>query len=137
MECRWRSLAECDEKSAADKESTACIPATLTSDNVHFTLRIVACTPMIRSIKHRGLKRLYERGDRSGIPPDLADAVEDILGRLDESEIPQAMDRPGYRLHPLKGDLKGFWSVTVRANWRIIFRFEGADAFDVELTDYH
>lgn len=44
---------------------------------------------------------------------------------------------PGYRLHPLKGRLKGFWSITVRANWRIIFRFEGADAFDVELTDYH
>jgi len=44
---------------------------------------------------------------------------------------------PVYRLHPLKGDLKGFWSVTVRANWRIIFRFEGTDAFDVELIDYH
>jgi plasmid maintenance system killer protein len=50
---------------------------------------------------------------------------------------PQAMSLPGYRLHPLKGWLKGFWSVRVRANWRIIFRFEGADAFDVELTDYH
>ena len=49
----------------------------------------------------------------------------------------QAMNLPGYRLHPLKGGLKGFWSVTVRANWRITFRFEGADAFDVELTDYH
>ena len=50
---------------------------------------------------------------------------------------PQALDLPGYRLHPLKGDLKGFWSVTVRANWRIVFRFEGTDAFDVELIDYH
>jgi plasmid maintenance system killer protein len=49
----------------------------------------------------------------------------------------QALDLPRYRLHPLKGDLKGFWSVTVRANWRIVFRFEGEDAFDVELTDYH
>jgi proteic killer suppression protein len=47
------------------------------------------------------------------------------------------MNLPGYRLHPLKGDLKGFWSVTVRANWRIVFRFQGPDAFDVELTDYH
>jgi proteic killer suppression protein len=47
------------------------------------------------------------------------------------------MSLPGYRLHPLKGDLKGFWSVTVRANWRIIFRFEENDAFDVELIDYH
>ena len=47
------------------------------------------------------------------------------------------MNLPGYRLHPLKGSLKGFWAVTVRANWRIAFRFEGTDAFDVELTDYH
>jgi proteic killer suppression protein len=50
---------------------------------------------------------------------------------------PHDLGLPGYRLHPLKGGLKGFWSVSVRANWRIIFRFEGADAFDVELIDYH
>jgi toxin HigB-1 len=92
---------------------------------------------MIRSFKHRGIKRLYERGDRSKIRADLVDTVEDILARLDEAETPQAMNLPGYRLHALKGELKGFWSVTVRANWRIVFRFEGPDAFDVELTDYH
>jgi proteic killer suppression protein len=92
---------------------------------------------MIRSFKHRGLKRLYERDDRSGIRPDLLEAVEDILGRLDQAATPQALNLPGYRLHPLKGDLRGFWSVTVRANWRIIFRFEEEDAFDVELIDYH
>jgi len=92
---------------------------------------------MIRSFKHRGLKRLHERGDPSGIRPDLREAVEDILGRLDQATTPQALNLPGYRLHPLKGDLRGFWSVTVRANWRIVFRFEGEDAFDVELIDYH
>jgi len=92
---------------------------------------------MIRSFKHRGLKRLYERDDRSGIRPDLIETVEDILARLDRAETAEAMDLPGYRLHSLKGDLKGFWSVTVRANWRIVFHFEGTDAFDVELTDYH
>jgi proteic killer suppression protein len=92
---------------------------------------------MIRSFKHRGLKRLYERGDRSGIRPDPLDIVQDILARLDEAYTPKAMNVPGYRLHPLKGDLKGFWSVTVRANWRIIFRFEDTDALDVELIDYH
>jgi len=92
---------------------------------------------VIRSFKHRGLKRLYERGDRSGIRPDLLDMVEDILARLDEADTPQAMNLPGYRLHPLKGDLKGYWSITVRANWRVIFHFQGADAFDVALTDYH
>ena len=56
---------------------------------------------------------------------------------LDAATTPQALAIPRYRLQPLKGDLKGFWSVTVRANWRIIFRFEGEDAFDVELIDYH
>jgi len=92
---------------------------------------------MIRSFKHRGLRLLYENEDARGIRPDLRDKVEDILGRLDVATSPEAMDLPGYRLHSLKGDLSGFWSVTVRANWRIIFRFEGGDAFDVELIDYH
>lgn len=92
---------------------------------------------MIRSFKHRGLKRLLERDDRSGIRPDLLEDVEDILARLDQATTPRALNLPGYRLHPLKGGLRGFWSVTVRANWRIIFRFEGEDAFDIELIDYH
>ncbi|MGA3166749.1 MAG: type II toxin-antitoxin system RelE/ParE family toxin [Terriglobia bacterium] len=92
---------------------------------------------MIRSFKHRGLKRLYERDDRSGIRPDVLDTVEDILARLDEADAPQALNLPGYRLHSLKGDWNGFWSVTVRANWRVILCFQGADAFDVELIDHH
>jgi len=92
---------------------------------------------MIRSFKHRGLKPLFERDDRSGIRPDLVPDVEDILGRLNQATAPEALSLPGYRLHPLKGDLHGFWSVTVGANWRIIFRFQGEDAFDVELIDYH
>jgi proteic killer suppression protein len=92
---------------------------------------------VIRSLRHRGLKRLFERDDRSGLRPDLVDTVQEILTVLDDADTPQEMNLPGYRLHPLKGDLKGFWSVTVRANWRIIFRFEGTDAFDVELVDYH
>ena len=92
---------------------------------------------MIRSFKHRGLKRLYERGDRSGIRPDLAHTIAEILTVLNAATSPQALNLPGYRLHPLKGDMQGLWSVTVRANWRIIFRFEGTDAFDVELIDYH
>ena len=92
---------------------------------------------MIKSFKHRGLRRLYEDDDHRGIRPDLIEAVEDILGRLDRAETPHAMDLPGYRLHKLKGNLSGFWSVTVRANWRIVFRFEDANAVDVELIDYH
>jgi proteic killer suppression protein len=92
---------------------------------------------MVRSFKHRGLKRLFEQDDRSGIRPDLVDTVQEILTVLDDAATPQNLNLPGYRLHPLKGALKGFWSVTVRANWRIIFRFEETDAFDVELIDYH
>lgn len=92
---------------------------------------------MIKSFKHRGLKRLYERQDRSGIRTDLLDVVERILTVLDTATTPQALDIPRYRLHPLKGSLKGFWSVTIRANWRIIFRFADGDAYDVELIDYH
>ena len=92
---------------------------------------------MIRSFKHRGLKRLYERGDRSGIRTDLLETVERILTVLDSASSAQALNLPRYRLHPLKGGLRGFWAVTVRANWRIVFRFEGDDVFDVELIDYH
>jgi proteic killer suppression protein len=92
---------------------------------------------MIKTFRHRGLRRLYERGDRSGIRPDLLDIVEDMLARLDQADMPHSMNLPGYRLHPLKGDMKGLWSVTVRSNWRIVFRMEKNDVFDVELIDYH
>lgn len=92
---------------------------------------------MITSFKHRGLKRLYESDDRRGIRPDLADAVQEILTVLDDAVTPQEMNLPVYRLHALKGDLKGFWSVTGRANWRIIFRFQSGNAMAVELIDYH
>ena len=92
---------------------------------------------MIRGFKHRGLKRLYERGDRSQVGADMLDKIENILALLDQANRPEVMDLPGYRLHLLKGDLAGFWSVTVRANWRIIWRFDGADAVEVDLIDYH
>ena len=92
---------------------------------------------MIKSFRHRGLKRLFERGDRSLIRPDLVDTVENILFLLDEALSVQALAIPRYRLHPLRGKFKGYWSVTVKVNWRIIFRFEEAHAHDVELIDYH
>jgi proteic killer suppression protein len=63
--------------------------------------------------------------------------VQEILTVLDAAATPNDLDFPGYRLHPLRDDLRGFWSVTVRANWRVIFRFVGVDAFDVEWIDYH
>ena len=92
---------------------------------------------MIRGFRHRGLKRFFERGDRSLIRPDLQDRVEVMLAQFDVAGSPEAMRIRNYRLHALKGDLKGYWSVTVKTNWRIIFRFEGKDVHDVELIDYH
>ena len=91
---------------------------------------------MIKGLRHRGLKRLYERGDASGIRPDPLARVRAFLAQLDASQT-EGMSLPGLRLHPLRGDLKGFWAVTVRANWRIVFRFEDGHAYDVDLTDYH
>ena len=92
---------------------------------------------MIRSFRHRGLKRLYERGERAGVRPDLVSIVDRILTVLDAAHAPSALNVPRFRLHPLKGDMAGLWAVTVRANWRIVFRFVDGDAFDVDLIDYH
>jgi proteic killer suppression protein len=92
---------------------------------------------MIRTFKSRALKRLYDRGAANLIRKEYLSRIEDILARLDIAETPQAMAMPGYNLHPLKGKLKGFWSVKVSGNWRIIFRFKSGDVFDVNLIDYH
>lgn len=92
---------------------------------------------MIRNFRHKGLNRLFEDGDRKGIRPDLVAKIENILFVLNRAKAPEDMNLPGFRLHPLKGDLKGYWSVTVRANWRIVFRLEDGHAADVDLVDYH
>ena len=92
---------------------------------------------MIRSFRHRGLRRLYEDDDRRGVTPEHADKIRVVLARLDRAAKPDDMALPGLRLHPLKGALAGFWSVTIRANWQIIFRFDGHDVADVDLLDYH
>ena len=92
---------------------------------------------MIRSFRSRALRRFMERGDERRIPPEHRDAVRDILARLNASAGPNDMDLPGFRLHPLKGDRAGLWAVTVRANWRIVFRFEDGHALDVDYLDYH
>jgi proteic killer suppression protein len=92
---------------------------------------------MIRSIRHRGLKRLFEHDDRSKLRPDLVGKIILLLGRLDAAGAIEDMNVPGLGLHRLSGDLKGFWSITVSRNWRIIFRFDEGDAFDVDFIDYH
>ncbi len=92
---------------------------------------------MIRSIRHKGLKRLHQDDDPRGVIADHAEKLRDILTRLDAAGAVSDMDLPGLRLHALKGRLRGFWAITVRANWRVIFRFADSDAFDVDYLDYH
>ncbi len=92
---------------------------------------------MIVNFRHRGLKRLFETDDRSKLPQDMVARIAIILADLDVAERIEDMNRPNFRLHPLKGDLRGFHAVTVRANWRIVFRLRDGNAFDVDFVDYH
>jgi proteic killer suppression protein len=92
---------------------------------------------VIEDFRHKGLKKLFEEDDRRKLPVAHGDKIARILARLNEASKVQDMGLPGYRLHPLKGEFEGFWSVSVSGNWRIIFRFEEGSAFDVDLIDYH
>lgn len=92
---------------------------------------------MIQSFRHKGLRRFYEKNERKGLPPVLVDKISRILARLDIATVPEQMALPALKLHPLKGEFKGFWSVSVTGNWRIIFRFDGAAVVEVDLIDYH
>jgi proteic killer suppression protein len=92
---------------------------------------------MIVSFKHRGLKRLYEKGDRRRINPLHLERIELILADLDAAENIVHLRRPGYRLHELHGQRAGCYAVDVSGNWRIVFRFEAGQAADVDLVDYH
>ena len=80
---------------------------------------------------------MYQDDDPSGVNPEHVSKLRNIVARLDAARTVADMDLPGFRLHPLKGELKGFHAVTVRANWRVIFRFEDGHAEDVDYVDYH
>ena len=88
-------------------------------------------------LAHRGLRRLYERGEVKQLDPRSVPRIRRVLLLLDEATEPRHMDLPGLRLHPLKGDRAGQWSVSVTGNWRIVFRFADGEAVDVDLVDYH
>ncbi|HEX3118935.1 MAG TPA: type II toxin-antitoxin system RelE/ParE family toxin [Candidatus Acidoferrum sp.] len=92
---------------------------------------------VIRTFRHKGLRRLFLEDDRRGVSADHADKLRRILARLHAARTVSDMDLPGYRLHPLKGELKGMYAVTVQANWRVAFRFEDGEARDVDYLDYH
>jgi toxin HigB-1 len=103
----------------------------MTRDTRHVT---IACDPGFSPSR---TEEAVREGRTPGLPADQLDKIARILARLDKADGPDSMDLPGFRLHPLKGDLKGFWAVSVSGNWRIVFRFEGGDACDVDLVDYH
>jgi toxin HigB-1 len=92
---------------------------------------------MIQSFKHKGLEIFFITGSKKGIIPEHAQKIERILDRLDASISPSDMNLPGYKLHELKGQDSRTWSVTVNANWRITFEFEGQNAVLVDYLDYH
>lgn len=92
---------------------------------------------MIVSFRHRGLKALYEGGTSRRVAPGHVRKLLDILAVLDSSREPRDIDLPGLGVHPLKGELKGHYAVTVSGNWRVTFRFKDGDAVDVDYLDYH
>ncbi len=92
---------------------------------------------MIQSFRHKGLQRFYRRGSRTGIQPQHEKRLRLILARLDAAREPKDMSLPGLRLHQMTGKLEGFWAVNVSGNWRIIFRFDGPDVYDIDYLDYH
>jgi len=92
---------------------------------------------MIRGFRNRRLRDLYQKGETRGLNPEHIPKILRVLARLDVASRPEDMDLPGFHLHRLKGDLAGHWSVTIRANWRIVFRFEDGEPKDVDYLDYH
>ena len=92
---------------------------------------------MIGSFKHRGLKRFFERDDPRRLPPDMKEKIRLILGELNTAEVVEDLNVHSFNLHPLTGDRQDEWSITVRANWRITFRFEQGLALDLNFEAYH
>jgi proteic killer suppression protein len=92
---------------------------------------------MIRSFRHKGLQRFFETGSKSGIRAAHERRLRLMVSRLDDATGPKDMDAPGWKLHALKGDLKGHWAVWVDGNWRLTFTFEGPNAVLVDYRDYH
>ena len=92
---------------------------------------------MIKSFKHKGLEKLFIEDDASGINSEHIEKVQNILLAIDAAVYVQDLNLPSYKLHPLKGHRKDLWSITVRANWRITFKFENENAYILNYEDYH
>lgn len=92
---------------------------------------------MIETFRHKGLKKFYEAGETKFLPARQIIRIRRVLSLLDSATKPEDMNIPGFRFHALKGEYKEFYSITVDANWRIIFRFNGKNVCDVDYVDYH
>lgn len=92
---------------------------------------------MIRSFRHKGLNRFFERSDTKGLQSAHVPRIGRILDLLDAADCSEDVEIPGLGLHPLKGDKKGRWAVPVSGNWRITFAVDDGDAADINLEDYH
>jgi proteic killer suppression protein len=92
---------------------------------------------VIKSFKHKGLQRFYEKGNMSGVQTEHEKRLRMQLAALDTAQTLEDMNIPGFRLHPLKGDRKGLWAITVNKNWRLVFKFENGHVYEVNYEDYH
>ncbi len=92
---------------------------------------------MIKSFRHRGIEKFFSTGSKAGIQPKHASKLRLQLFALDNAKQARDMSAPGWKLHPLAGELKGHWAVSVSGNWRLTFMFEGEDAVLVDYQDYH
>ncbi len=92
---------------------------------------------MIKGFRHKGLEKFFKTGSKAGIQAQHAARLRIQLTALDHATNPKDMNAPGWRPHKLSGDMAGFYSISVSGNWRLIFRFEGKDAVEVDYLDYH
>jgi proteic killer suppression protein len=92
---------------------------------------------VIRNIRHKGLRLLFETDNARGVPAEFAYKLRRILLALDSGPLPAVLDVPGYRLHALTANRRGTWSTTVSRNWRVTFEIDGEDAVNVDFEDYH
>ena len=100
-------------------------------------VRIMIQYAMIKSFRHKGLRKFFETGTTAGIQPSHAKRLRLQLAALDTACTVEDMDVPGFRLHPLKGNIEGRWSVTVNGNWRMTFEFSEGNAYILDYEDYH
>lgn len=92
---------------------------------------------MIKSFRHKGLRKFYETGSTAGVQANHAKRLRMQLAALDSALSIDDMDISGYSLHPLKGEMRGRWSISVNGNWRLTFEFRDGSVFILDYEDYH